>query len=110
MTNKEKVYRFIQNHNKATNEEIESNLNLPPGNARVYIWKLRNEGLIEINESGEFVILESYPTLDTISSSINKRDLYMELIENYMDEFKKTVNFEDKMRIGRELRLLIEKL
>lgn len=69
---------------------------------------LKKNGMIDCtNENGkrEFIILNSFS-----NNQNEKKVLYEDMIDIYMNDFINASTFEDRLKVGREIRLLIEKL
>ena len=75
---------------------------------KVSVYRLKKNGMIDCkNENGkrEFVILNSFS-----NNQNEKKVLYEDMIDIYMNDFVNASTFEDRLKVGREIRLLIEKL
>lgn len=101
------VLNLIKENPKITYEEINKRLNLPD-TAKVYVYRLKNKGTLEqiTNEDGikEFIVSE-----EVEDSMISKKLIYEEMIEIYMQDFINAPTFKERVEIGREIRLIIER-
>lgn len=115
-SNAELVYDLIVEDPIISNSEIEELLNLPFDTAKTYIYRLKDRGFIkEIDslEGRKFEIIKPFYDRRLITKKITskeKQSYYEEMIEVYMEDFRVCSTFDDRLRVGREIRLLIEKL
>lgn len=86
-------------------------MRIPYNSTRVQIQKLKNKGLINVlyDERNERVIeitKESPVQLDTKPRTY-KQEVYVELVEGYREDFRECVMFEEKLKVGREIRIIL---
>lgn len=107
-SSRELVFDEIVKDNFVSNQDIMDRTGLSDNLVRTNIHRLKKAGLIDsLNENGsrKFVILNNFRT-----NQSQKKALYEEMIDVYMEDFINASTFEDRLKVGREVRLLIEKL
>lgn len=107
-SSRELVFDEIVKDNFVSNQDIMDRTGLKDNIVRTNIHRLKKAGLIDsLDENGsrKFVILRNYST-----NQSQKKVLYEEMIDVYMEDFINASTFEDRLKVGREVRLLIEKL
>lgn len=107
-SSRELVFDEIVKDNFVSNQDIMDRTGLKDNIVRTNIHRLKKAGLIDsLDENGsrKFVILSSFRT-----NQSQKKALYEEMIDVYMEDFINASTFEDRLKVGREVRLLIEKL
>lgn len=109
-SNCELVFDLINENQNISNEEINEKLKIQE--AKVYVSKLISRGFIEYDSSGNsrFNILAPYVDRRFAKPKTLKMEYYNEMIEIYMSDFRNADTFSDRVKVGRELRLLIERL
>jgi hypothetical protein len=109
-SNCELVFDLINENQNISNNEINDKLNIQ--DAKSYISKLVSRGFIEYDSSGDsrFNILTPYVDRRFTKPQTLKMEYYNEMIEMYMLDFRNADTFNDRVKVGRELRLLIERL
>lgn len=111
----ELVYDYLIDNPTSTNREIEINLELSEGVAKTYISRLVDRGFIEktINENGKrkIKIIQEFEDRRVYKKKLStKFQYYQEMIDIYMEDFREADTFNDRLRVGREIRLLVEKI
>lgn len=115
-SNKERVYELLAQNPNIINSEIDRILELKDGLSRVYISRLRQGGFIdyEIKDGIRTVkILEEYTDKRLIESNTiqsPKFRYYEEMLEIYMEDFRNCDNFQTRVKVGQEIRLLIKEM
>ncbi len=71
--------------------------------------RLKNQGYIHVENNGEVTILKPYRQA-VITKSNRKAEIYAEMVEAYLGDFRQQTTFDDRLRVGREIRLLLEKV
>lgn len=107
-SSREMIFDEILKNPSITNKEIEKNTGFNENLVKVSVYRLKKNGMIDCkNENGkrEFVILNSFS-----NNQNEKKVLYEDMIDIYMNDFVNASTFEDRLKVGREIRLLIEKL
>ncbi|MFR4383305.1 MAG: hypothetical protein ACLT4X_02870 [Phascolarctobacterium sp.] len=72
----------------------------------VYRHRLKNQGYVEFNPTGGVNILKPYKG----ESKGLKQRVYEEMVDTYMDDFRAQQTFADRLAVGREIRLILEKM
>lgn len=91
-----------------SNSQLVERTGLSESLVKTNIYRLKKGGFIDsLSEDGKrkFVILDSFK-----SNQSQKKILYEDMIDVYMEDFVNASTFEDRLKVGREMRLLIEKL
>ena len=101
----EQVYDYICENPQATYGEIEETLGLK-SDARVHIWRLKKKGVIQGENGKGYEIIE--PFIPFVRAQ--NKDVYLEMIEIYMEDFRESENFSERVTIGKEIRLLLDKV
>lgn len=107
-SSREMIFDEILKNPSITNKEIEKNTGFNENLVKVSVYRLKKNGMIDCkNENGkrEFIILNSFS-----NNQNEKKALYEDMIDIYMNDFINASTFEDRLKVGREIRLLIEKL
>lgn len=107
-SSKEVIFDEILKNPSITNKEIEKLTGFNENLVKVNVHRLKKLGMIDCkDENGkrEFIILDSF-----LNNQNEKKALYEDMIDIYMNDFINASTFEDRLKVGREIRLLIEKL
>lgn len=104
----EAMYRFYQTNPAASNAEVSKELGITYAMVRTYKNRLKNNGLIYIEDDGR-VSTEPDPDF-TSAERTYKSDIYQEMIDTYMGDFRSQDTFADRLAVGREIRLLLDKM
>lgn len=107
-SSKEVIFDEILKNPSISNKEIEKLTGLNENLVKVTVHRLKKLGMIDCkDENGkrEFVVLNSFS-----NDQSEKKVLYEDMIDIYMNDFVSASTFEDRLKVGREIRLLIEKL
>lgn len=115
-SNKELVYELLVENPNLTNSEIEEILEINKDTAKVYINRLKECGFIdyEIKDGIRNVkILEEFRDRRVVKNNLNqspKFKYYEEMLEIYMEDFRNCDNFQTRVKVGQEIRLLIKEM
>lgn len=113
-SNKEKVYELLVENKNISNSEIEDVLQLNKGMAKVYINRLKQGNFIdyEIKDGIRYIkILEKYKDRRIVNDIVSpKFRYYEEMLEIYMNDFRSCENFQTRVKVGQEIRLLIKEM
>lgn len=107
-SSREIIFDEILKNPSITNKEIEKLTGFNENLVKVTVHRLKKLEMIDSkNENGkrEFIILDSF-----LNNQNEKKVLYEDMIDIYMNDFINASTFEDRLKVGREIRLLIEKL
>lgn len=102
----EKVYDYIKENPNTSYQEIEEALQMKSA-ARVYVFRLRQRGVLKGDLENGFEIVDEYnpekePTM--------KKDIYLEMIEIYLEDFREADSFNERLKVGKEIRLLLDQI
>lgn len=97
------VYKLLKENPAMTYEEIAAKLNMKPKTASVHFFRLKTKGLVDRDDDGNVIFLEP-------EGSVLKAATYKEMLDIYMEDFRKQTTFVDRLSVGREIRLLMEKM
>ena len=92
-------------NNKLTNEEAAEVLDTTAKVIDTYRYRLRDKGMIEINQDRSVTVLKKYKRETSL-----KQAVYEEMVEHYMEDFRTQTTFTDRIAVGREIRLILEKM
>lgn len=90
---------------KLTNEEAAEVLDTTPKVVDTYRYRLRDKGMIEINKDRSVTVLQKYKGDISL-----KQAVYEEMVEKYMEDFRTQTTFTDRLAVGREIRLILERM
>lgn len=115
MKNTENLFAEIKKDGSKTNEEYAELTGIPANNVKVYISRWKSQGYLDVygtngdrsikviqdikNKKAEAVALHNY-----------KQEVYEEMLDIYMEDFRTASTVDDRLRLGREIRLIVEKL
>lgn len=71
-------------------------------------WRLCDKGIIEINTDRTVNVLK--PMKDVEIQPNYKQEVYKTMVEIYLEDFKVQERFLDRVAVGREIRLLLERM
>lgn len=97
------VYKLLKENPAMNYEEIGEKLNISPKTASVHFFRLKVKGLVDRDDDGNVIFLEP-------EGSVLKATTYKEMLDIYMEDFRKQTTFADRLAVGREIRLLLEKM
>lgn len=97
------VYKLLKENPTLTYEEIGAALNMKPKTASVHFFRLKVKGLVDRDDDGNVIFLEP-------EGSVLKASTYKEMLDIYMEDFRKQATFSDRLAVGREIRMLLEKM
>lgn len=108
----EKVYDYVAENPKATNNEITAEVGIDDKVCRTYINRLKVRGLIDTTYDGgirTIHILKDYP-LPNVRPKTFKQEIYTEMVEVYAEDFRLCETFEERLKVGREIRIILNDL
>ncbi|WAW15422.1 winged helix-turn-helix domain-containing protein [Peptostreptococcus equinus] len=108
----EKVYDYVAENPEATNDDIAHEVGIDYGTSKTYVNRLKARGLIDtVYEGGlrTIHILKDYP-LPNIRPKTFKQEIYTEMVEAYAEDFKQCETFEERLKVGREIRIILNDL
>lgn len=101
----QQLCRLYMANNKLTNEEAADVLDTTAKVIDTYRYRLRDKGMIEINQDRSVTVLKKYKGDTSL-----KQVVYEEMVERYMEDFRTQTTFTDRLAVGREIRLILEKM
>ena len=110
ITELERLYDYLKEYPKATNTEISDALGISYGAAKNYVYRLKGKGLIEIGYEGTTrvcTIAKEYPVSSARKPRTYKQEVYVELVEGYREDFRECASFEERLKVGREIRIIL---
>lgn len=106
----ERLYNYLMDNPTASNTEIADALGMSYGAAKSYVHRLKSKGLIEIGYEGTSrvcTITKEYPIQSVRKPRSYKQEVYVELVEGYREDFRECVTFEERLKVGREIRIIL---
>lgn len=108
-TKQEQLYDLLCGDPHISNNEAAELLNISPGCARATKHKLAKKGLIKIVSPQEVEILEPYPETEPAGgTTLLKMEIYTEMVQTYMEDFREQTTFQDRLMVGREIRRVLD--
>lgn len=106
------LYNLYEENPHITNQEAAETLDVSERMIRTMKYRLKSAGYIDpATEDGSVLITKPFrETPASLSANAMKADIYTEMIEAYMEDFRAQTTFADRLAVGREIRLLLEKL
>lgn len=106
----EKVYDYLIDNPRASNREISDDLRLDYNVIKSYVSRLKNKGLVGIHYDGKTRVCEiatEYPVSYARKPKSYKHEVYIELVESYREDFRECVTFDERLKVGREIRIIL---
>lgn len=110
VTNLERVYDYLVDNPRATNRDIADDLGIDRNVARVYVNRLKVKSLIDVRFEGATRVCEiakEFPTTTPRKPKTYKQEVYYELVEGYRQDFRECVTFDERLKVGREIRIIL---
>ena len=110
ITELERLYDYLKEYPKATYVEISDALGISYGAARNYVHRLKDKGLIKVGYEGTarvYSITKEYPVSKARKPKTYKQEVYVELVEGYREDFRECASFEERLKVGREIRIIL---
>ncbi len=107
MTKIEMLYNLYTEHPEISSKDAAEITGIDVNNISVYRQRLKDKGVIDFKPSGSVIIVKPYH--DTPDQSY-KSEIYREMVDAYMDDFRGQSTFADRLAVGREIRLLLERM
>ena len=110
MTKQEQLYNLYVKTPGISNGDAAELLGVGNGFVRTVKNRLKNAGYIDYHEGSNGVtVLKPYKESTTSMQSPIKSEIYREMLDIYMGDFRSQTTFDDRIRVGREIRLILEK-
>jgi hypothetical protein len=105
----EQLYDLYCSNPHVTNSEAAELLDMSPESVRVTKYKLAKKGVIQIESPQEVKILAPYREGDPIGgTTLLKMEIYTEMVQTYMNDFREQTTFQDRLTVGREIRRVLD--
>ncbi|MBQ9283868.1 MAG: hypothetical protein IJ216_02320 [Acidaminococcaceae bacterium] len=106
----EQLYDLYKTNPKLSNKEAGELLDLDWRCIRIYRTRLIEKGVCQFTESGGMEVIASFKNPELKVTPEYKAEVYRCLIDVYMEDFTAQQDPEKRLVIGREIRLLLEKM
>lgn len=98
-------FNLLKTNPRITDAEAAEIVDTTPGTIEQYRYRLRNKGIIQINKDKSIEVLEELP-----ANRSYKQQILEEMVDTYMEDFRNQTTFADRLAVGREIRLIIERM
>lgn len=113
MTKREQLYRAIEKNEGCTLWQAIGDKDIERRTAYISLMRMIEQGLIYKEDDKYYTLAPYVPAgkdpMEKQKSDI-KADYYKEMLDAYLEDFLSASNFDNKVKIGREMRLLIKNL
>lgn len=107
MTDQEILYNTYNDSGVQTNEEVTQLLGWSNDKVRNIKAKLKMRGFIDYTFGSPVKILKPYrEVVDTPETF--KTQIYREMLEVYMEDFRTQDTFKDRLLVGQEIRMILK--
>lgn len=109
MTLLDKLVEYVDNNPFADDEELANALNSTKKVVRIYLKRLENREVLKIDEvdgKRAIKVLE----IPEIKPQEFKRGVYEMMIDRYLEDFKDTDSFQERIKIGNIIVKILEKM
>ena len=107
MTEQEKLYNVYKDMGVSSNEEVVDLLKWSNDKVRNIKRKLKGNGFIDYDYGKDVESLKPYRE-DVESTVTFKGEIYREMLEVYMDDFRSQDTFKDRLLVGQEIRMILK--
>lgn len=107
ITDQEVLYNAYRDSGLYKNEDLQNLLGWDNDKVRQMKSRLKRKGFIDTDYDGRIVFLKKIrenidPTEDF------KGDIYREMLEVYMEDFRTQSTFKDRLQVGQEIRMILK--
>lgn len=102
------LYALLLENPKISRKEAAEQLGGTRALIDTYFWRLCDKGIIEINTDRSVNVLKAIK--DVEMPQTYKQEVYRTMVEIYLEDFKVQERFLDRVAVGREIRLLLERM
>lgn len=102
------LYALLLENPKISRKEAAEKLGVTRTLIDTYFWRLCDKGIIEVNTDRSVNVLK--PIKDVEIQPNYKQEVYKTMVEIYLEDFKVQERFLDRVAVGREIRLLLERM
>lgn len=103
------LYDLYVENPDLTNAEAKELLDVSDDMIRKMKSRLKRSGYIQIDDNGEVFIMKPYRKTTAAQNSF-KAEVYREMVETYLNDFRCQSAFNERLTVGREIRLILEKM
>lgn len=107
MTEQEKLYNVYKDMGVSSNEEVVDLLKWSNDKVRNIKRRLKVNGFIDYDYGKDVEILKPYRE-DVETPVTFKGEIYREMLEVYMDDFRSQDTFKDRLLVGQEIRMILK--
>ena len=107
MTEQEILYNAYRDTELRSNEDMVALLGWPNDKVRNIKAKLKARGYIDYSYGKEVSLLRPYREMIETPTTL-KSQIYREMLEVYMDDFRKQDTFRDRLLVGQEIRMILK--
>lgn len=108
------LFELYEQNAELSNIDASELLKMDVGMIRTMKSRLKQNGYIEVADDGKVSVLKPYHergyTSSTAQNSAYKSQIYLEMVGTYMEDFRAQTTFNERLTVGREIRLLLEKM
>ena len=109
MTLLDKLVEYVDNNPFADDDELANALNTTKKIIRIYLKRLENKESIKIDDAdGKRVI--KVLEIPEIKPQEFKRGVYEMMIDRYLEDFKETDSYQERIKIGNIIIKILERL
>lgn len=109
MTLLDKLVEYVDNNPFADDDELANALNSTKKVVRIYLKRLENREVLKIDEAdGKRVI--KVLEIPEIKPQEFKRGVYEMMIDRYLEDFKETESYQERIEIGNIIVKILERL
>lgn len=109
ITDQEVLYNAYRDSGLYKNEDLQELLGWPNDKVRQMKSRLKRKGYIDTDYDGRIVFLKSM-RLPTDTPDDFKANIYREMLEVYMDDFRTQGTFKDRLQVGQEIRMILKSI
>lgn len=109
MTNKQKLLEFLSENPQKTNKELAEELKMTEGYVKTELSRLKTSGYIFIGTESDTRTITVIRGVSTTRSDY-KKDIYQELLDGYMQDFREAETRTDRREVGSLILRIIERL
>lgn len=107
MTEQEKLYNVYKDMGVSSNEEVMALLEWSNDKVRNMKRKLKMNGFIDYDYGKDVEILKPYR--EEVDTPVTfKGEIYREMLEVYMEDFRNQDTFKDRLSVGQEIRMILK--
>ncbi|MDO4920955.1 MAG: hypothetical protein Q4E64_03890 [Phascolarctobacterium sp.] len=102
-----RIYELLAANPHATDTEIAEIMgDTTPAVVETNRYRLKDRGFIKINLDRSITVLKPFKN----SERSFKQEVYQEMIEIYMQDFRNQATYNERIAVGREIRLILDKM